>query len=75
MNQSDADFIPVEQLSTLTTLAVNTLYGQYQTKQGALAPILCKLGTRKLGVWRRDYEVWLASQRRLKDPAEQMSAA
>jgi hypothetical protein len=75
MTNTQPDFIPVAQLSRLTSLAVNTLYTQYQTQRGALAPILCKVGTRRLGCWRRDYEVWLATQRRLKDPNEQNAAA
>jgi predicted DNA-binding transcriptional regulator AlpA len=75
MNRTDADFIPVEQLSQLTSLAVNTLYGQYQRKRGPLAGILCKLGNRRLGCWRADYDLWVASQRRLKSPTEQRTAA
>lgn len=73
MNQ--ADFIPAAELSQLTGLAVNTIYRQWQRNHGPLSPILCKLGNRRLGVWRRDYEIWVSSQRRLKDPSEQRTAA
>jgi predicted DNA-binding transcriptional regulator AlpA len=73
MNQPD--FIAASELSQLTGLAINTLYTQHARKRGPLAGILCKLGNRRLGCWRADYDLWVASQRRLKSPTEQRSAA
>lgn len=75
MSSSESDFIPAEELSELTTFAVHTLYNQWQRKRGPLAGILCKLGNRRLGCWRADYNLWVASQRRLKDPSEQRAVA
>lgn len=71
-----SDFIAADELSRMTGLAVNTIYGQFARGDGPLSEILCKLGNRRLGCWRADYELWVASQRRLKDPTtEQRPAA
>ena len=57
------------ELSKLTGLAVKTIYNQRGRckDRGALAPILTKLGGR-VGCWRADYDVFVASQRRLVSP-------
>ena len=63
-----SDFIPVVELSRLTTIPVKTIYNQHSTGKGPLAPILTKLGSR-LGAWRADYEAWVVSECRFKEAA------
>jgi hypothetical protein len=71
-----SEFISIEELSALTGFAPSTIRNAHLAKRGPLAGILCKLGNRRLGCWRADYELWRTSQRRLKDPAtEQRPAA
>ena len=63
------DFIDARELARLTGLSVKGLYNQRSTGVGPLAPILTKLGNRKLGAWRLDYEAWRDAQLRLKPQA------
>lgn len=65
MEQSD--FMLIDELSRRTRRKVSTLYDDFQTGSGPFASILTKLGNR-LGCWRADYEILIASQRRLADP-------
>jgi hypothetical protein len=70
-----SDFIPVSELARLTCVPLKSLYNEHSSGRGALAPILTKIGGR-LGCWRADYDLWVASQRRLRSPApEQRPAA
>jgi hypothetical protein len=71
-----SDFIHIRELAMLTGLAPSTIRNSHLSKRGPLAGILCKLGNKRLGCWRADFEIWKSSQRRLKDPAiEQRPAA
>jgi len=69
------DFIDARELSRLTGINLKTLYNQHSAGTGPLASILTKLGNKKLGAWRLDYEQFVASQRRLKSPMEQQRSA
>jgi predicted DNA-binding transcriptional regulator AlpA len=58
-----ADFIPLKELSKLTGLSVSSLYNAHvRGSKRPLAGVITKLGGRT-GVWRVDYEAWLAKQR------------
>jgi hypothetical protein len=71
-----SDFIHLPELTALTGFAPSTIRNSHLTKRGPLAGIICKLGNKRLGCWRQDFEIWKASQRRLKDPTtEQRPAA
>lgn len=61
-----ADFIPAAELSKLTGRSLKTIYNEHSTGRGPLAPILTKFGDR-LGVWRADYEAFVASQRKFRE--------
>lgn len=64
-----ADFIPVPELAHRTGYEPKSIYNQKSTGVGPLAPILTKLGGR-VGVWRVDYERWLAAQCRYHGSSE-----
>ena len=68
------DFISAAELAELTGFTVKTIYHQHSTQNGALVPILAKLG-RRLGAWREDYDVWRAQQRRLPSSLANNEAA
>jgi hypothetical protein len=71
-----SDFIHIRELAMLTGLAPSTIRNSHLSKRGPLAGIICKLGNKRLGCWREDFEIWKSSQRRLKDPVTaQRSAA
>ena len=70
-----SEFIDVNELAVLTGFAVSTIRNAHLLKRGPLSPILCKLGARRLGCWRRDFDVWVSSQRRLKERGEQHAVA
>ncbi len=66
MSESTRDFLGVAELEGRTGYAAKTLYNSHSSGTGPLAEILTKLGG-KVGAWRADYEIWIESQRRLKD--------
>jgi len=71
-----ADFIVAAELAELTGIRLKTLYNQNSSGTGPLAGILCKLGNKKLGAWRSDYEQWRDAQLKLKPaPATEQHAA
>jgi hypothetical protein len=71
----ESDFMFAKELSQKSGLAISTLRNSYQRGDGPLSKILCKLGSRRLGCWRRDWELFVASQRRLRDPSEEPRVA
>jgi len=62
------DFIGAAELGSLTGFSLSGLYSMHATGRGALAPILTKLGSR-IGVWRLDYERFVAANLKFKAPA------
>lgn len=68
------DWIPLEELSQLSTYGVNSMRNMHARKSGPLASILCKFGG-KLGCWRSDWESYKRANRKLaSDAGDRLSA-
>lgn len=64
---TDSDFMLVRELAQRTGFRDKSIYTWHSANSGPLSGILCKVGGR-LGCWRADYDLWVASQRRLQPP-------